>query len=191
MASGTFQLSLSTTSAAVGSLDTSSLDNNLGSDNQLFSTVVLAGGAAPMALAFSGTPFDYDPADGNLLLDIQVVDFFHPCTNPGALEPECAFYDARAGLAPGAFSRAQDWTSSGGATADNAGLVTTFLIPEPSTFALLLAGLVFLSRASGRHQPRARTNIRPPSNGFRMADGQDGHWSGEQSCERRCLYGSA
>ena len=83
--SGTFQISLSSTSAKtnkntlLGSsisdydtgLNTSNLSANLGSDN-----TVVYNGALPalsngvLTITFT-TPFTYDPANGNLLLDVQ------------------------------------------------------------------------------------------------------------------------
>jgi hypothetical protein len=69
--SGTYQLSLSTITANINSLSDTNFSSNLGPNNALFATTALSG-VAPNVLGFAGTPFYYDPATGNLLLDIQV-----------------------------------------------------------------------------------------------------------------------
>lgn len=130
LASGTFTLSFSTTAKAVDALDTANFNNNLGADNQLFVSRVLAGGAAPSVLSFTGTPFHYDPAGGNLLLDIQISGFSHT--------GGWSFYLARNGDAGGLFSRAHDF----GSAFAGFGLVTEFdgvVVPVPS--AVLLGGI--------------------------------------------------
>lgn len=134
--SGTYTFSLSTTTVAVDNLDTTNFANNVGSDNALFGTYTL-GGAAPSLLVFNGTSFTYNPANGNLLLDIQAN-----ITQEGG-----SFYDARNGDASGLFSRAHDF----GSGFAGYGLVTGFstTIPEPTTLALLglgLAGMTFSKR---------------------------------------------
>lgn len=130
LASGTYTLSLSTTSKTVDALDTVNFSNNLGADNQLFVNQVLAGGVAPSVLSFTGDSFYYDPAAGNLLLDIQVSGFSHTGTE--------AYYLARNGDAGGLFSRAHDF----GTGFEGFGLVTKFdgtVVPVPG--AVLLGGI--------------------------------------------------
>ena len=68
----TYTLSLSTVTADINSLSNTNFNNNLGPDNTVFDSVALSG-AAPSELTFTGSPFNYNPADGNLLLDIQIV----------------------------------------------------------------------------------------------------------------------
>ncbi len=130
LASGTFTLSFSTTAKAVDALDTVNFNNNQGADNQLFVSQVLAGGAPPSVLSFTGAPFHYDPTGGNLLLDIQISGFSH--------SGYFAYYLARDGDAGGLFSRAHDF--AGGFA--GFGLVTEFdgvVVPVPS--AVLLGGI--------------------------------------------------
>ena len=54
-------------------LSDTDFDANLGVDNTLFQTVALSG-PAPAELSFTGGPFFYSPANGNLLLDFTISD---------------------------------------------------------------------------------------------------------------------
>jgi hypothetical protein len=80
-------------------------------------------------------PFTYNPADGNLLLDVVMVS---------ARGSTTSYFDAQDGsLVMGTLW--SDGTSVVGT--GNYGLVTEFAIPEPSTFALLdLGGLLLSTR---------------------------------------------
>ena len=82
-----------------------------------------------------GTPFTYDPANGDLLMDIFV-------SNSGN---QTVFLDARNGTAAGVFSRMHDF----GSEFNDWGLVTGFnaaaAVPEPSTYVMLVGGLLALA----------------------------------------------
>lgn len=152
------RIDLSTTSAAVDALSLT-FANNLGADN----TTVF--GTAPLSIssAFAGpaggpmafdihieftTSFLYNPANGNLLLDVR--NFGAGSTsqfdaeNPGGVMSRISTFDSGGGSATADF-------------ADGLGLVTQFDVsqgvPEPSTGLLMggaLAGVFLIGRARRR-----------------------------------------
>lgn len=136
----TYKLSFSTITAGVNSLSDTNFNSNLGPDDTVFDTVTLSG-AAPNKLTFTGAPFSYNPANGNLLLDIQI-------TNPVATSGVAYFEDGDiSGLST--ISRYHDF----GVGTTGFGLVTEFdfgssSAPEPGTLVLLSVGLagIFVRR---------------------------------------------
>jgi hypothetical protein len=116
---GTYTMSLSTTSVAVGSLDPYNMDANLGADNKTVFSGTLNG-----EIAINVKPFVYDPSQGNLLLTIEVKNRL------GEFPPSSGIF-WRAAVDTGT-SRAinfPDVTNVGG---DNLGLVTLFtFVPVP------------------------------------------------------------
>lgn len=144
---GTFDVYLSVTSRGVNEISGQPFDSNLGFDTQLFAT--LSGGTALTdgKLVISGSPFHYDPALGNLLLDLRFAGVPHGHTGP--------FFAALAGgSGPLAmpFSRWHDF----GTGYDDQGLVTGFrsAVTEPGTLVLLLAGLAGLGLGLGAERRR-------------------------------------
>ena len=133
----TYTFSLSTTTAAIGSLD-STFANNRGGDFQLFATVPIAGGAIPGVFTFFGTPFNYDPANGNLLLEVL---------KPDSGDTFSGFTDYNTG---GGFLASRVWSQNlSGAGSANANYAPVIqlesAIPEPATLSfvgLSLLGLV-------------------------------------------------
>ena len=148
----TFEIYLSVTPRGVNELGGQAFDENLGPDTRLFAT--LSGGftVSGPELVINGTPFLFDPAQGNLLLDIRVTGA--PAGHAGpyfaALGPANATAE---NVVP--FSRFHDF----GIGFDDQGLVTGFraFVPEPGTLALLVLGLAGLLLVAHR----ARANAHP------------------------------
>jgi hypothetical protein len=140
-----YTVSLSTTTKAVNGLDLAIMNNNVGGDN----TLLFSGhrsGATGVSFTLSGGLFLYNPASGNLLLDIQLSNI--GARGTGGL-------DARIGDSGGLFSRAHNF--DGGF--NNFGLVTQFegvaaTVPEPATLTLLGTGILVLARRSRARRSR-------------------------------------
>jgi len=144
-APGTYNLYFSTITAGIDTLSNTSFDSNLGGDNALFISEYLSG-ASPTNLTFSGTPFLYNPAAGNLLLDMII--------SQDGPQPSgrIAGYELN-GNAPGVFSRYDNFAHGN----IGLGLVTEFdfvTVPEPSATNLVALALVIGTLL--RFQRRAR-----------------------------------
>jgi hypothetical protein len=130
--------------AAVGQspvVQSSDFDINLGADNTLFFSGVLGGPIGGDTYTIAGTPFSYNPAGGNLLLDIKIIDTLPNQYGSGAF----ASYPDTNDPSFAGFSRAQNF----GSGQDGYGLVTTFsdgssAVPLPTTMFLLGSGLIGL-----------------------------------------------
>lgn len=127
------QLFLSVTDRGVNEISYRPFDDNLGADTRLFAT--LGGGLSlkNAELVIGGVPFYYDPAQGNLLLDLRVSGGTAGQSGPFFAEVKGD------GSSPMPFSRWHDF----GIGFDNRGLVTGFRskVTEPGTLALLGLGL--------------------------------------------------
>ena len=147
---GNYQISLSTTSAAVDGLS-STLANNIGADNTVFFNGSLGGASVNPSLTISGGSFVYDPTKGNLLIDIVATNQpnFPNGSGNGYLDADDT---------GSVTSRAYSFGGAATGNADAIGLVTGFnVVPEPSSVVLggtaLLVGLGF--GLLGRHRARA------------------------------------
>ncbi|HEY1886101.1 MAG TPA: PEP-CTERM sorting domain-containing protein [Roseiarcus sp.] len=138
---GVFTISLSTTSAQVNALSTT-LSSNLGSNNTAVYDATLPAVQSGVLTIILTTPFTYNPANGNLLIDLVE-------TTPYTGGPAFEFNGASGGLFSGGYS---------GQTipvTNDSGLVTGFsTVPEPPTWAMMLLGFAGLGFAGYRASRR-------------------------------------
>lgn len=134
---------------AIGGLSTTAADN-LGASLANFGSFSL-GGAAPTVLSFTGPGFNYNPLDGNLIMQINLSNM---------LADGNAFYFSDV-LSPvvDRYFGGETGTVSG------TGLVTTFssvggAVPEPATWAFMIFGFGAVGgalRSSRRRQTKTKT----------------------------------
>jgi len=162
-ATGTYTLSFSYTSFDPGELNLASPSNNIGADNETFFTgslPVLTPEGSGAWLVISGTPFVYNPADGNLLLTVTYSGSANPY-NPLYLNtPQCGPETYCPSGTPVVSGSAYFGTAGNGGNYDG-GLTTGFDYapavgtPEPASLILTLAGLglvaFFYRRRSSRN----------------------------------------
>lgn len=160
------RIDLSTTSASPDALSTT-FANNVGADDTIVYGGV-TGAALPLSSSFTGpargpkdfdiiiyltTPFFYNPAAGNLLLDVH-----------NFAGGSITAFDAQLGMSDSISRVLTGLSGVGSATADSpdtAGLVTRFttVIPEPGTMVLAALGGASLllprqRRKAERREPR-------------------------------------
>jgi hypothetical protein len=150
LAGATYTLRLGYTSAAVGALN-AALDDNVQGALTTFATRSFAiNTPAPAVLTFTGlAPFAFDPAGGNLLLDILV---------DGQVGADVGGY-ANFASENGGTATSRAYTAGGLTGTSAVGLVTRFDVtapvttaPEPATVTLLGAGLLALAGAGARRR---------------------------------------
>lgn len=153
LAGGTYALSISTTSASVDGLNTSNFASNVGSDNQSVFSGTLTPNFSGNRLTFNfSSPFAFNPAAGNLLLDFSITGFSQSATRGG--------FVANNGDAAGIFSRAHNF----GSGFSGFGLTTEFNVnalaggvPEPSSWALMIIGF---GAVGGAMRSRKKVSVR-------------------------------
>src|SRR5262249_51789661 len=93
----TYTFRLTTSSKPVNGLDLDNGNANVGLDEKLFAQMTLSGAAPNGELLITGTPFFYQPALGNLLLDITI-------TGTGNYFRDDLYFDSRNTTSGGQFS---------------------------------------------------------------------------------------
>jgi hypothetical protein len=147
---GTFTLSLSTTSAQVGALNLSNLSANIGTAN----TVVYSGSLPALAngelVINLTTPYTYNPAQGNLLLDVTASNQ----TAGGAFLNAVDTADSGPG---DLFSRAWTYAADYPVADSDEGLVTDFTVsttPLPPSWIAMLTVLTMAGFVGARGSNR-------------------------------------
>jgi len=164
LVAGIFRISLATTPLGVNEL-TPNFDGNYSLDREFFSTTVLSGAIPVEPLSFSGAQFVYNPADGNLLLDIEISGISHP---DGLGESGNGVFFESMRFNTDTFSRVSDFSPDPASEAlSGRGLVTTF-VPQPNTGILVALGLILLSGYSRRSGACSRTPHNNPLNQTRF-----------------------
>jgi hypothetical protein len=153
--SGDYALRLSITPAAVDALS-SSFDDNFGADSAL---LVFTGQlpstewGGSFTLNFTSA-FSYDPSLGNLLLDIQY---------DGTANPDPISQVAYNGNAGGIFSRMYNFGSGfegyGLKTGFETGPLGSGAVPEPTIWAMMIAGFGMVGGALRRRTMRAKVSF--------------------------------
>lgn len=137
----TYTISFSTTTKPVMGLDGSDYTANQGADEKLFGVFNLSG-TMPAVLTFTGSTFNYNPSNGNLLMTVLI-------SGASPLGGYNSFFQADYN---GQATSRMWWPDGEISTNDTGALVTEFGtsgVPEPATYAMIglgLAGLALFKR---------------------------------------------
>lgn len=146
-----YQISFSTTSAAVGGLDTTDPNNNIGPDSQLFGNFTI-GGPMPAVLTLTGTTFNYDPSAGNLLMTVAISNLVDPHGYESFFKADYTGVETSR-----LFGDSGAYFQGTGALVTEFGLAPT-AVPEPASLALAgfgAAGALGLGRRRARSKSAA------------------------------------
>jgi hypothetical protein len=157
-AGGTYTLTFSYTSADPGGLNLTNPNLNVGSGSAGFFTGSLPGLTQEpdggKELVITGTPFVYNPADGNLLLTVTVTGATSPgpflYLNEAACGPQTACPPGSSVVSSNAYFGTVDGGNILGGLVTGFDFTSVTSIPEPGSLALVLAGIAAILRQGRR-----------------------------------------
>jgi hypothetical protein len=141
--SGTYDITLGTTSAGLGSNGPLPLSNVATFFDQTLSTTNVGA-----TYTFSGTPYSYNPGSGNLVMTVVVMNQADVPNGSGN-----GYFGSDES---GAVMSRTYALGAGGFIPGSTGLVTTFNIPEASTWAMMLIGFAGLGFVGYRRTRMAK-----------------------------------
>jgi hypothetical protein len=163
-AGGMYTLSFSYTTDAPGDLNLTNPSDNIGADSATFFTgtlPALSAGPDGNLLSFSGTPFAYDPAAGNLLLTVSVTGAKNSTPFLYLDQAQCGPLTTCPAGSSVVTSNAYFGVANGGNNIG--GLVSIFdyttttgisPTPEPASLLLVLAGIGLIAFQGRRRHSR-------------------------------------
>lgn len=152
----------SQTSYSNGGLS-NSFNENVGADAKTFGTLVLSGTYSHnQTITFDGS-FNYDPSQGDLLIDIQLIEGDRP-TAPNIIGIKWGGSNLNSAMLWGNSTTGPEHTCSpmnAGLSRGCGALFTQFEftsispVPEPSTYAMFMFGLSAIGIGLRRHPPKS------------------------------------
>ena len=145
MDSASYSISFYKTSVGIGGMSADA-DSNLGALLSTFGTFSVSG-SMPVELTFDGADFSYNPAEGNLLMDVKVLSLTESHGYESYFQADYTGVDVVRGFAYGG-----DLTGFNNVGALRTRFNDATAVPEPGT--VTLAGLALLAMVGMRRRSR-------------------------------------